>query len=88
MELEMPPFEPMVSEVCLTSYHQFIGEPLQGGYRVNTKINEFDSVDRMFSKDGSVWKQWKEDRQSAVEEGFLEEVATWKVPNFVKDPME
>lgn len=61
--------------------HAFLGD-----YPVNTKVNKFNSVDRCFDKNNSVWKHWKEDKDSAVITGFLEEVANWKVPNFVKDP--
>ena len=33
-----------------------------GEYKTNLRVNEFDSVDRKFDKDKSVFKDWKVDK--------------------------
>lgn len=81
-------FVPHLSTVKMTSYHQFLGRAYSEEYTVNMKVNEFDSVDRAFDKDKSVFKEWKVDKPKTISEGLLEEVALWKVPNFVKEPEE
>jgi len=78
----------MVSTIKLTSYHEFLGHAFLDHYNINTKVNQFDSVDREFNKDKSVFKDWKTDRPKAIAEGFLDEISYWKVPNFVKDEEE
>lgn len=87
-EEEPEPFVPIVSTIKLTSYHQFLGQAHLDKYNVNTKVNEFDSIDRAFEKDKSIFKDWRLDKPKAVCDGFLEEIAYWKVPNFVKDEEE
>lgn len=81
-------YEPKVSKIRLTSYHNFMGEAFLGDYKINNKINLYDTADRGFNKDRSVFKDWRMDRYQLVKDGFLEEVASWKVPNIVKDPEE
>jgi len=39
-------------------------------YNINTKINMFDSVDRMFDKSKSVFKDWKDDNKKNIKRGF------------------
>jgi len=46
----------------MTSYHRFLSRAFAGDYVVNLKINEFDSVDRAFDKERSVFKEWREDK--------------------------
>lgn len=57
-------------------------------YNINTKVNEFDSIDRKFDKNKSVFKDWKLDKEKLVKEGFQDEISYWNVPNFVKDESE
>ena len=68
------PFEPIESTVKLTSYHEFLGHPFLGDYKINTKVNQFDSVDRVFNKERSVFKDWRLDRPKAMADGFLDEM--------------
>ena len=81
-------FIPRTSVVKLTSYHEFLGQAHLGAYALNTKVNQFDSVDREFKKEKSVFRDWRLDRPKAVGEGFMDEISYWKVPNFVKDEEE
>ena len=78
----------MVSTVKLASYHQFLGRAFVGQYNINTKVNEYDSVDRVFDKDKSIFKDWKLDKPKLIQEGFLDEISHWNVLNFVKDENE
>jgi len=83
-----PPFVPSIEKTKLTSYHEFLSTAFLGSYNINTKVNEFDSIDRKFDKNKSVFKDWKPDRPKAVADGFKDEISYWNVPNFVKDPDE
>lgn len=83
-----PPFEPRIQKTMVTSYHEFLSTAFMSHYNINTKINEFDSIDRKFDKNKSVFKDWKLDRTKAIQEGFKDEISYWNVPNFVKDEDE
>jgi len=85
---EKEPFVPLQSDIRLTSYHQFLSTAHLGDYNLHIKVNEFDSVDRRFDKNKSVFKDWKVDVPKKIVEGFREEILHWKVPNFVKDQAE
>lgn len=81
-------FVPLTATVKLTSYHEFLGRAFLGDYRINTKVNEFDSVDRVFNKDKSVFKDWRLDRPKAMADGFLADVEFWKISGVVKEEEE
>lgn len=85
---EKKKFIPKVAKVALTSYHQFLGRAHLSDYNVNTKLNDFNALDRVFDKDNSVFKDWRLDRPKAIADGFVAEIELWKVPNFVKDEAE
>ena len=87
-ELPEEEFIPRVSEIKLTSYHQIMSHAHLGEYKTNLRVNEFDSVDRKFDKDKSIFKDWKVDKQQLIKDGFCAEIEFWKVPNFVKDEEE
>jgi len=78
----------MVSEVRMTSYHRFLSRAFSGEYKVNLKVNEFDSVERVFDKSKSVFKEWKEDKPAKIAEGMQQEIALWNVPKIVKEEDE
>ena len=90
--VEDPPFEPKITNVRITSYHQFMGSahlhPQRPDYNLNTKAADGELAVRNFSKATSIFKDWRDDRKPRIEKGFLEEIKHWKVPNFVKDPRE
>lgn len=48
----------------------------------------FDSIDRKFDKNKSVFKDWKTDIEKLIKIGFEDEISYWNVPNFVKDENE
>jgi hypothetical protein len=81
-------FVPRVSPIVMTSYHQFLSQPHLGDYKCNTKVNEFDKLDRKFDKNNSVFKDWKVDNTKKIKDGLSDEIQFWKVPNFVKDENE
>ena len=72
----------------LTSYHEFLGHPFLGDYKINTKVTDFNSVDRNFNRDKSVFKEWKIDRAKVMGEGFLDEVQYCKISGVVKEEEE
>lgn len=78
----------MISNIKLTSYHEFVGEAFLYDYNIGKKINEMDKIDRKFDKNRSVFKDWKLDNPKLVAEGFLEEISHWNVPNFIKEEQE
>lgn len=58
----------------MTSYHQFLSQAYLGDYKTNTKINEFDKLDRVFDKNNSVFKDWKLDQPKKICEGLADEI--------------
>ena len=78
----------MNSKVKLASYHQFLGHAHIQNYNINTKINEFDQLDGVFDKNKSVFKDWKMDKAKTIQDGLIDEIQYWNVPNFVKDEDE
>ena len=85
---EKPVFDPIESTVKLTSYHEFLGHPFLRDYKINTKVNQFDSVDRVFNKERSVFKDWRIDRPKIMADGFLEEMGYCKIAGVVKEEEE
>ena len=81
-------FIPITSTVKATSYHEFIGHAFLGDYKINTKINKFNSIERVFEKEKSVFKDWKLDKEDKVVEGFLDEVQYWRISGVVKEEEE
>lgn len=88
MQEQKAEFKPQVERTRLTSYHEFLSTAFLSSYNINTKINQFDSIERKFDKSKSVFKDWKVDRTKAIQDGFLDEISYWNVPNFVKDEDE
>ena len=80
-------FDPIVSTVKLTSYHEFLGHPFLGEYQINTKLKD-SSEDRVFKKEKSVFKDWKIDRPKALADGFVDDVQYWKISGVVKQEDE
>ena len=65
-----------------------MGSAFLGDYNINTKNTKFNVNERKFDKNKSVFKDWRLDVPRRIEEGFMNEIKYWKVPNFVKDAEE
>lgn len=58
----------------MASYHEFFSTAFKGNYNINSKVNKFDSIDRKFDKNKSVFKDWKTDNDKRIREGFQDEI--------------
>lgn len=78
-----------ISQINLTSYHQYIAEPFKGDYHLNHKAKKGNKVKiREFDKNKSLFKDWRLPKESRMTEGFIYEIQFWKVPNLIKDQKE
>ena len=73
------PFSPKISELTMTSYHQFLGSAHMDDYNLNVKETKLNSQNRVFDKDKTVFKDWKQDNVERIKRNFLEEIKYWKV---------
>lgn len=65
-------FEPMTTQVKLTTYHQFIGTAFLGDYNSNLKQRkEGATPKRTFNRMASLFKDWKVDEYKPIWTGFL-----------------
>jgi hypothetical protein len=77
----------------------YVGNPQMGIEHVNKcivnlreedipiveKINKFKVNQRVFRKDASVFKEWKEDNMSMIADMFADDTRWWKCSRFIKD---
>ena len=77
-------FDPIVSTVKLTSYHEFLGHPFLGEYKINSKLNEGTLENRVFILRKSVFKDWRIDQPKPMADGFLDDVQYWNISGVVK----
>ena len=81
---EIPPHIPTSITIRTLTYHQIISEAYAGEYHHKTKAEHMNR-ERFFSKEKSVFKDWRLDKLDKLQEGFLHETQFWKVPNLIKD---
>ncbi len=77
----------------------YIGDPKAGVEHVNKcivnlreedvpiyeKINKFKVNQRVFKKDASVFKEWKDDTPGMLQEMMADDLKVWKCSRFIKD---
>ncbi len=51
-------------------------------------MSKFKVTTRLFKKESSVFKEWKEDTEDTIAKCAEHDQKYWKVPRFVKDPNE
>lgn len=49
------------------------------------KANKSKVQQRVFKKDASVFRDWKEDTTKTLENMFLDDIRFWKISRFIKD---
>ena len=72
----------------LLTLHHFIANPSQSDVLVNRKQIARNVMKRVFNKNSSVFKEWKEDNSATLKKATELEIVYWKVPKFVKDENE
>ena len=52
---------------------------------IHEKVNRFKVQQRVFKKENSVFKEWKEDTQNMVDTMYQDDIKWWKIGRFIKD---
>eukprot|EP00349_Pseudokeronopsis_sp_Brazil_P006027 CAMPEP_0202967230 /NCGR_PEP_ID=MMETSP1396-20130829/12024_1 /ASSEMBLY_ACC=CAM_ASM_000872 /TAXON_ID= /ORGANISM="Pseudokeronopsis sp., Strain Brazil" /LENGTH=291 /DNA_ID=CAMNT_0049692037 /DNA_START=293 /DNA_END=1165 /DNA_ORIENTATION=+ len=68
--------------------HNFITPVREEDIPIVVKKTKMKVTERVFKKDASVFKDWKEDTPFLLEKCMQHDKQCWKVPRFIKDPSE
>mmetsp|Transcript_33982 Transcript_33982/g.33126 ORF Transcript_33982/g.33126 Transcript_33982/m.33126 type:complete len:307 (+) Transcript_33982:58-978(+) len=68
--------------------HNFISTVREEDIPIYVKQHKMKVVERVFKKETSVFKDWKEDTPAVLEKCIQHDLNLWKIPRFVKDPQE
>ena len=79
---------PVTTQFQMTSYHQCLASAHLGRYKVFHQVSKLSESKRNFSKEESIFKDWKPESNSKMVDGFLHEIKYWKVPNMIKQEDE
>jgi len=70
----------------LTTPETFCVSPFRGHVKLSFKEYRKTDVERLFDKDKSVFKDWKEDNLAKLHKGFEHELSYSRIPKFIKEP--
>jgi hypothetical protein len=54
-------------------------------FSIDSKLSKTTSIERVFKKEASVFREWKEDTEATLKKTLSLDLNEWKVSRFIKD---